>query len=275
MFTTGEFPKIARVTRRLLRHYREIGLFEPATYDEMNGYHFYAMSQLPDLNRILALRELGFTLEQIRELISADTSHEAMEEMLRVRRTELERKVEDAVRQLRTIDSRLASLESGAFDVDVIVKPVPSQPYLSATFLCSGPEYGFDVAREVRRGLESSDPEGRLGPMVTILHADKLDFVDTNVEIGYLLNRRGPVPPLEIGSLGFETRTLPGIPTAATVTVHEHPDVWHVATSAIGRWMEAQDQRMAGPQREVWHTFDDPDGEPPLVELQTPVTPAA
>ena len=52
MFTTGEFSKIARVTRRTLRHYRDIGLFEPVEVGADSGYHYYTMEQLPQLQRI-------------------------------------------------------------------------------------------------------------------------------------------------------------------------------------------------------------------------------
>ena len=45
MFTKGEFTRIVRVTRRTLRHYRDIGLFVPVESDADNGYHYYTGSQ--------------------------------------------------------------------------------------------------------------------------------------------------------------------------------------------------------------------------------------
>ena len=70
MFRIGEFSKIAQVSGRLLRYYDEIGLFKPEHIDEASGYRLYSVRQLPDLNCILALKELGLTLEQIAPLVN-------------------------------------------------------------------------------------------------------------------------------------------------------------------------------------------------------------
>ena len=66
MFLTGEFSKISRVSKRLLHHYDEIGLLKPAHIDPSTGYRYYSANQLSRLNRILALKDLGLSLEQMR-----------------------------------------------------------------------------------------------------------------------------------------------------------------------------------------------------------------
>ena len=65
MFLIGEFSQIAQVPRSLLRYYDEIDLLKPAEIDQWTNYRYYSVTQLPRLNRILALKELGLTLEQI------------------------------------------------------------------------------------------------------------------------------------------------------------------------------------------------------------------
>lgn len=69
MFTVGEFSKIAQVAKRLLRYYDQIGLFSPENVDDWTGYRSYSTYQLPQLNCILALKELGLSLEQIRLML--------------------------------------------------------------------------------------------------------------------------------------------------------------------------------------------------------------
>mgnify|MGYP003431227335 CR=1 FL=1 len=66
MFRIGEFSRIARVSARLLRFYDEIGLLTPAHADPQTGYRYYTVTQLPQLNRILVLKDLGFDLDQVR-----------------------------------------------------------------------------------------------------------------------------------------------------------------------------------------------------------------
>ncbi len=78
MFLTGEFSKISRVSKRLLHYYYEIGLLKPARIDPQTGYRYYSARQLPRLNRILALKELGLTLDHIAGMIQADVSDEEL-----------------------------------------------------------------------------------------------------------------------------------------------------------------------------------------------------
>ena len=55
---------------KALRHYDEIGLLKPAYVDEHNGYRYYSSSQLPILHRILVLRQIGFRLDEIQQILS-------------------------------------------------------------------------------------------------------------------------------------------------------------------------------------------------------------
>ena len=69
MFSIGEFARLGAVSIRTLRHYDEIGLLPPAEVDPVTGYRFYSAKQLRQLNRIVALKDLGLTLGQIRQLL--------------------------------------------------------------------------------------------------------------------------------------------------------------------------------------------------------------
>jgi DNA-binding transcriptional MerR regulator len=66
MFSIGRHARHGRVSVRMLRHYDAIGLLQPAHVDPGSGYRFYEARQLSDVNRIMALKDLGFTLEQVR-----------------------------------------------------------------------------------------------------------------------------------------------------------------------------------------------------------------
>jgi DNA-binding transcriptional MerR regulator len=83
MFKIGEFSTLARVSGHLLRHYDEVDLFKPAHVDPQTGYRYYAIEQLSELNRVLASRELGLTLDQIGQLLNENISPEEIQGMLR------------------------------------------------------------------------------------------------------------------------------------------------------------------------------------------------
>lgn len=95
MLKIGEFSTIARVSDVLLRHYDQLDLFKPAYVDPDSGYRYYTIDQLPDLNRILALRDLGFSLEQVGRLVSDNISAEEVQGMLKLKRAQIEQLVSE------------------------------------------------------------------------------------------------------------------------------------------------------------------------------------
>ena len=129
MFRIGEFSQIAQVPTSQLRYYDDIGLLTPAHIDEWTSYRYYSVSQLPRLHRILALRELGLSLEQIKRLVDDDISVDEIRGMFTLRRAQIEQTLQAEVNRLRTVEARLQHLETGGnpgeYDV-VILKSVPS-----------------------------------------------------------------------------------------------------------------------------------------------------
>lgn len=71
LYSTGEFAKMAGVTLRTIRYYDKIGLLKPAMILN-NGYRRYCNKDLITLQKILSLKELGFSLEEIYPLIQDD-----------------------------------------------------------------------------------------------------------------------------------------------------------------------------------------------------------
>ncbi|MGB6455010.1 MAG: MerR family transcriptional regulator, partial [Streptosporangiaceae bacterium] len=74
MFAIGEFARHGRVSVRMLRHYDAIRLLEPECVDPATGYRFYGAGQLSRLNRIVALKNLGFTLRQVASILDDHVS---------------------------------------------------------------------------------------------------------------------------------------------------------------------------------------------------------
>src|ERR1700761_3595120 len=95
MLNIGEFARLGQVSPRMLRHYDEIGMLRPERTDPSNGYRRYGARQLSRLHRILALRDLGFTLEQIREILEENPPVEQLRGMLRMRQAQIEQTVDE------------------------------------------------------------------------------------------------------------------------------------------------------------------------------------
>jgi DNA-binding transcriptional MerR regulator len=85
VFKIGEFSKLSQVTVKTLRYYDKIGLLRPAEVDRFTDYRYYSADPLPRLNRILALKGLGLSLDQIARLLEDDLPPEHAADLIRLK----------------------------------------------------------------------------------------------------------------------------------------------------------------------------------------------
>jgi len=111
MIKIGDFSKLAHVSIKTLHHYDELGLLSPVQVDRYNGYRYYEVGQLSRLNRILALKDLGFSLEQVAELLQENLPTAELRGMLRLKQMELAGLVEEEQARLWRVEQRLRQLE--------------------------------------------------------------------------------------------------------------------------------------------------------------------
>src|SRR5450631_1315216 len=95
MLNIGEFARLGQVSPRMLRHYDDVGLLQPSRVDPATGYRSYAVAQLSRLHRLLALRDLGFSLDQISGLLDENPPPDQLRGMLRMRQAQIEQTVAD------------------------------------------------------------------------------------------------------------------------------------------------------------------------------------
>src|SRR5690242_20467613 len=126
MIRIGDFSRLSRVSIKTLRYYDEMGLFKPIEVDRFTGYRYYSASQLPRLNRVLALRDLGLSLEQIVQVLDEGVSAEQIRGMLRLKRAELMQHIAEEQPRLARVEARLNAIElEGTMpDYDVVIKQI-------------------------------------------------------------------------------------------------------------------------------------------------------
>jgi effector-binding domain-containing protein len=269
MIRIGDFSRLSRVSIKTLRYYDEVGLFKPIDVDRFTGYRYYSASQLPRLNRILALRDLGLSLEQIAQVLVEGVSPEQLRGMLRLKRTELQQHIAGEQERLVRVEARLNTieLEDTMPDYDVIIKQI--EPQLVAGVhdtLSSYPEvvrlfdevYGYLA----RHGVNGTDLIG-----AAIWHDDEYKSSDIEGEAIFYLKQSIP----EGGRV--KVYELP----AATVASVVHKGAYNrlnQANEAIGRWIETNGYRIAGPNREIYLYCTEPvrqDDESYVTEIQFPI----
>ncbi len=123
MLKIGEFAKKTQVTVKTLRHYDRLGLLKPAWIDRFTGYRYYAQEQLPRLNRIMALKDLGFTLQQTGRILQNELTVDELRGMLRLKCAELEQHIEEEQARLARVEARLRQIEhEGDFLMSLITQ---------------------------------------------------------------------------------------------------------------------------------------------------------
>jgi len=251
MFLIGEFSKISRVSKRLLHYYDEIGLLKPAHIDPQTGYRYYSAKQLPRLNRILALKELGLTLDSIAGMMQADVSDEEIHGMLLLKKAEVEQTVLEEVQRLRRIEARLQQNQRSDEALDVVVKSIPAQLFLSIRAVIPSPEEMLQLVEQVQRVLPSRVDPRVLCPFAGVVYTDGFTLRNNDVEFGYILKKPVEEPIALSEEYVLRMHELPAIQTMATAVQTGGPDLVFVALGRIAQWIEANGYRIAGPYREI------------------------
>jgi DNA-binding transcriptional MerR regulator len=274
VFRIGEFSRIARVSCRLLRYYDELGLLGPARIDGDSGYRWYSASQLPRLNRILVLRDLGLSLEQIGRALASELPAAELRGMLLMRRAEVEQSIETEVQRLRQIESRIAQIEGGGqlTTDDVVLREEPARRLLSLRRTVASFADGVRLIGELSELVPRAVASRALGQFVVIAHATEFEPENLDVEFGFFLD----------AEVGRDVR----LPDGRTLTVRDvAPLEWiaacvrigppqnaHLTTARIGQFVESNGYRISGPNREIFLERPHADRmEESVVEMQFPI----
>lgn len=248
MFKIGEFSRLSRVSVRMLRYYDRMGLLKPSRTDPLTGYRYYAADQLPQLNRILALQDLGFSLQQIARLLREPLPPEELRGMLKLRRHELEQEIAGQQLRLARLDARLSQLGDRPAQpaYDIILRSVA--PALVATRRERVADDGRIqyMFQELEAYVADHDEARADKPPFTVYHDPEYREHDMDAEVAVPL--KFPIP----GSDGVRVVDLPGIPNAACVVHAGQYAALYQAYNALLAWSEANRYRLAGPVREVY-----------------------
>ncbi|HCT80522.1 MAG TPA: MerR family transcriptional regulator [Micromonosporaceae bacterium] len=274
MFTIGDFARLGRVSVRMLRHYDAIGLLRPARVDGTSGYRFYGADQLARLNRIVALKDLGFTLQQVQVILDEKVDVSELRGMLRLRRAQLEDQVAADLARLAGVAARLRLIESEGHMIthEVVLKSVAAVRVAS------------------RSGIAASYAPEHIGPALTPLYPELCEGLErarvkiAGPGIAYYDNVPGggdavqvhaafPVSAEPSAGYDFDVVDLPAIESAATLIHHGSMDGVDETYQALARWIDENGYRTTGSAfaREVY--LDCPDDlDKWVTELQLTVT---
>jgi DNA-binding transcriptional MerR regulator/effector-binding domain-containing protein len=272
MFSIGEFARLGGVSVRTLRHYDEIGLLRPATVDPDTGYRGYSAAQLGRINRIIALKELGLSLAQVRRLLDGVTIGE-LRGMLLLRHAQLEHEVDQHKNQLLGVEARLRSIamEDGMPD-DIVAKTIPATGVVAMAGRAPGfgagnivPVVNQLVAQFDQLGIHDRVKEA--GPRIIFYEYEQ------GADVTVFLALPVTEPPAELPAPALY-HVLPEIEAAVAVRSGPAASIFPMVYQDLARWIEEHGYHSRAPGREVWvHDKDDPtDPGPQVFEIQLPFT---
>lgn len=270
MFAIGTFSQFCAVSIRTLRHYDEIGLFRPSYVDPATGYRFYRASQIVDLNRIVVLKELGFTLAEINKMTQVPVSADQLLGMLRLRQSEAQQRHAEETRRLAFVATRISLIErelnmTTTATTLVVVKPLPAMRLAVASETVDG----FDV-------VDFTPVFQRLYPLLSTELA-RVGITPTQVCVALYDERLdgrvdvvaalGLPPDATVDSGGVSVRELVPVARAATL-IHRGP--MHTIKSSYEQlmgWMSEAGVEPVGYSREIYLEMSG-DPETWVTELQ-------
>jgi DNA-binding transcriptional MerR regulator len=268
MIKIGDFARLGQVSVVTLRFYDEMDLLKPVKVDAFTGYRFYSADQLPRLNRILALKDLGFALEQIKLMLADGLTHEQLYGMLTLQRNEVEKRLADEGERLSRIEARLRQIqmENKMPNYDVLIKTAPAMLVASCRVTIPtndrvpqylGPAYGkvYDYLR--KQGVKD-------GLCLALWHSPADVYENEDAEAVVQIDRSMP------GTDQVKVYELP--PTQVASVVHQgNFEEFTQGHAALLEWIDANGYKIVGPYREIYIKHDKANLSDSTTEIQFPV----
>lgn len=257
----SDFARLGQVSVRMLRHYDELGLLRPDHVDPWTGYRSYSPEQLHVLNRLVALKDLGFTLDQVRRILLEQVGPEELRGMLRLRRIELEDEARAVSTRLMAVESRLRMIEmEHHMSADYVIKSLPAARLVARTATLDPERLGEHIGpmfAAVAEGLAHVP-----GALATPIATYSITEAGMDVAVGY--GYAGDAP------FGAEVIDLPAVEAVCGVHLGSMTTIGE-SWQAMHRWIVDNGHEFAGPCREVYLRAEGEDQSDWVTELQQPI----
>lgn len=262
LYKIGMFAQMNHVTVKALRFYEEQELLLPAYVDGENGYRYYTMNQMADIQRITALKQAGFTLDDIKLINQgADTAP-----LLASKKAAILRKIAELTSQIAIIDGYLSG-PAGTLDTPVLIRKIPAVTVAAMEKRIDSYDELFSLMPEMGAEMERLGCQCAL-PEYCFTHYLELGYKDDHI----LIETCEAVTEKKEDSQLVKFRELPEI-TAACIFHKGSYDNFPQTYATILRFIEENGYEICGNIREnyidgIWNKDSEEDW---LSEIQIPV----
>ncbi len=258
---------MSRVSVRMLRYYDKVGLFKPAKIDEFTEYRYYSAKQIPQIKRIILFRDLGFTVNEIYELLQADNDVDLIA-ALKNKQSQIADNIKLAEDRISRISSIIKSKEKDKFfmNADVRIKEIPPYKVISRRKNVESYQNETDLWAELgefclKNNLEPSDAP------FAIYHDAEYKESDIDIEVAM------PVSELKPNQNDFVFRETEPVPEAASVLYTGNYEGIDDSFFFLSKWIEDNGFQLCGKTRQVSirGAWNEPNPDNYQVEIIMPV----
>lgn len=253
MLKIGEFSRLSQISIKALHIYDERGLLRPEQVDKFTGYRYYRLQQLPCAHRIMALKGMGLSLEQIGLIINPELNIDELRGMFRLKQAELEQQVREEQQRLVMVEFHLKMIEveNNMPELNVIIKEIPA---FTALYLRFRPvEHQIPTLTEEINQLISVGKIKHAGQYMGAVYGEEINPDD--YEFAFIV----PVTAEQSGDVELSTNNkliLTQIPSAlaATIVVNGHGEVELFETQVLlARWAVDNGYHLCHEDRAIHH----------------------
>lgn len=263
LYKIGMFANMNRVTIKTLRYYDEQKLLVPVYVDDENGYRYYEAGQMAQLQRIIALRGMGFSIDDIGKIMNgADESS-----LLYEKKNEILQEIAALTAKLAQVESYL-SKDSVNLSAPIFIKEIPEVIVCTMKRRIKSYDALFELMPEMGAQMEA------LGcvcaqPAYCFTHYLEPGYKDEDilVEVCEAVTEK----KTDSGELKFQV--FPRIPAAACIFHKGSYNELHQSYAMLIKYIEESGYEIYGNIREsyidgVWNKETEKDW---LTEIQIPV----
>ncbi len=278
MFKIGDFSKIGLVSIKTLRHYDEIGLLQPAYVDEQTGYRYYQVDQLPRLNQIMALKDLGFSLSQVKTMLDDNLSVDDMREILAKRRAQIQEQIEAEMRRLAWIEAKIDFVErEGKIpNSQPMIKTTPAMNVLAIREPAPNMANWGELITRTHTALEKHGVL-EIPKCFAVFHGDEYDHEMVDWELAFPVHTKATKSIEVMERRRLEPRQVPAVDVAACLVHRGSYATLSQGYSSLAYWIKQNGYEINGAGREVYLKIGFQHGNlaDNLTEIQFPVKPSA
>lgn len=269
MLKIGDFSKLSRISIRMLRHYDEIGLLIPMTTDDCTGYRYYVEEQLPIAGRITALKDMGFGLASIGEILKSYGDTHALAGFLSVKQAEVQAHVEETARRLLLLDTAIKRLrkDETAMNYNVTLKTMPERTVASVRQII--PAYDqegmlWNILMQETASLHMQDTD----PCYALAAFHDKEYKERDVDVEVQKSVKGSYPNTEHVVFKTEPSAL-----IASATYKGSYDQINKVNEAVANWVHDNSYEFNGAMFNIYHVspHETPNPEEWVTEVCYPV----